>query len=223
MLVRNSSRKTRPSENSRSFDLTMYTNIMMPKLSQSTRGGIDMLAAIRFQGRRQTLRPSLSKSGTRFSSVTYGTMARSFRAADHSPSEGSSGPCGAGRISERDRSNIGTVASFALQSFLLFYTIMLTPMRFPRVKAEGQSFYHCVSRVVDRQFIFQTTGHGSRFVLSKTFMIQDPSLFVCYPHALACLQTQTSCILDPNSNLVFFHLPSYLTCPSLSPQASYPR
>ena len=46
---------------------------------------------------------------------------------------------------------------------------MLTPVRFPRVKAEGQSFYHCVSRVVDRQFIFQTTGHGSpeaeRFVL----------------------------------------------------------
>ena len=42
-------------------------------------------------------------------------------------------------------------------------------MRFPRVKAEGQSFYHCVSTVVDRQFIFQTTGHGSpeaeRFVL----------------------------------------------------------
>jgi putative transposase len=42
-------------------------------------------------------------------------------------------------------------------------------MRFPRVKAEGQSFYYCVSRVVDRRFIFQTTGHGSpeaeRFVL----------------------------------------------------------
>ena len=34
-------------------------------------------------------------------------------------------------------------------------------MRFPRVKAEGQSFYHCVSRVVDGLFIFQTTGHGS--------------------------------------------------------------
>jgi putative transposase len=33
-------------------------------------------------------------------------------------------------------------------------------MRFPRVKAEGQSFYHCVSRVVDGLFIFQTTGHG---------------------------------------------------------------
>ena len=42
-------------------------------------------------------------------------------------------------------------------------------MRFPRVKAEGQGFYHCVSRVVNRQFIFQTAGHGSpeaeRFVL----------------------------------------------------------
>jgi putative transposase len=42
-------------------------------------------------------------------------------------------------------------------------------MRFPRVKAEGQSFYHCVSRVVDGRFIFQTAGHGSpeaeRFVL----------------------------------------------------------
>ena len=34
-------------------------------------------------------------------------------------------------------------------------------MRFPRVKAEGQSFYHCVSRVVDRRFIFRTAGHGS--------------------------------------------------------------
>jgi hypothetical protein len=41
-------------------------------------------------------------------------------------------------------------------------------MRFPRVKAEGQSFYHCVSRVVDRQFICQTTGRfpeAERFVL----------------------------------------------------------
>jgi REP element-mobilizing transposase RayT len=34
-------------------------------------------------------------------------------------------------------------------------------MRFPRVKAEGQSFYHCVSRVVEGRFIFQTSGHGS--------------------------------------------------------------
>jgi putative transposase len=34
-------------------------------------------------------------------------------------------------------------------------------MRFPRVKADGQGFYHCVSRVVDRRFIFHTSGHGS--------------------------------------------------------------
>ena len=34
-------------------------------------------------------------------------------------------------------------------------------MRFPGVKAEGQGFYHCVSRVVEGRFIFQTTGHGS--------------------------------------------------------------
>jgi len=33
-------------------------------------------------------------------------------------------------------------------------------MRFPRVKAEGQSFYHCVSRVVDGRFIFQTSAGG---------------------------------------------------------------
>jgi putative transposase len=34
-------------------------------------------------------------------------------------------------------------------------------MRFPRVKADGQGFYHCVSRVVDRRFIFHTSDRGS--------------------------------------------------------------
>jgi putative transposase len=33
-------------------------------------------------------------------------------------------------------------------------------MRFPRVKAEGQSFYHCISRVVEGRFIFGTSGDG---------------------------------------------------------------
>jgi hypothetical protein len=42
-------------------------------------------------------------------------------------------------------------------------------MRFPRVKAEGQSFYHCVSRVVDRRFIFQTAGHGSGPIVLRAF------------------------------------------------------
>jgi len=54
-------------------------------------------------------------------------------------------------------------------------------MRFPRVKAEGRSFYHCVSRVVDRRFIFQTAGHGSveaeRFVL----LMRRPEAFSGVP------------------------------------------
>jgi putative transposase len=33
-------------------------------------------------------------------------------------------------------------------------------MRFPRVKAEGQGFYHCISRVVEGRFIFGTAGDG---------------------------------------------------------------
>jgi putative transposase len=31
---------------------------------------------------------------------------------------------------------------------------LILVMRFPRVKAEGQSFYHCISRVVEGRFIF---------------------------------------------------------------------
>src|SRR6202166_5175096 len=34
-------------------------------------------------------------------------------------------------------------------------------MRFPRVKVEGQSFYHCISRVVEGRFIFGISGGGS--------------------------------------------------------------
>jgi putative transposase len=34
-------------------------------------------------------------------------------------------------------------------------------MRLPRVKAEGAGFYHCISRVVEGRFIFQTTAQGS--------------------------------------------------------------
>ena len=41
-----------------------------------------------------------------------------------------------------------------------------------------------------------------------------PSLFVCYPNPSTCVRTKTSCARDPNSILVFFHFPSYLTCPS---------
>ena len=48
-----------------------------------------------------------------------------------------------------------------LHLLMLLYNLCLTPMRFSRVKAEGQSFYHCVSRVVDGRFIFQSSSHGS--------------------------------------------------------------
>jgi putative transposase len=54
---------------------------------------------------------------------------------------------------------------------LLYFVLCNLPHTYEisAVKAEGQSFYHCVSRVVDGGFIFQTTGHGSpeaeRFVL----------------------------------------------------------
>jgi REP element-mobilizing transposase RayT len=34
-------------------------------------------------------------------------------------------------------------------------------MRQARIKGQGQSFYHCVSRVVDGRFLFQTQGPGS--------------------------------------------------------------
>ena len=34
-------------------------------------------------------------------------------------------------------------------------------MRQPRIKGQGESFYHCLSRVVDGQFLFQTQSPGS--------------------------------------------------------------
>ena len=48
---------------------------------------------------------------------------------------------------------------------LIRYTFVLlcsrSPMRQPRIKGQGQSFYHCVSRVVDGRFLFQTQSPGS--------------------------------------------------------------
>jgi hypothetical protein len=54
-------------------------------------------------------------------------------------------------------------------------------MRQPRIKGQGESFYHCVSRVVDGRFLFQTQSPGSveaeHFVqlmrrLEKAFCVQ---------------------------------------------------
>ena len=58
-------------------------------------------------------------------------------------------------------------------------------------------------------------------LFAENFRDSGPSLFVCYP-LLARLRTQTSCTRDPNSNLVFFHLPFYLTCPSFPSSAGVP-
>src|ERR1700721_352712 len=48
---------------------------------------------------------------------------------------------------------------------LLRYIIVLLSsrpsMRQPRIKGQGQSFYHCVSRVVTGRFLFQTQSPGS--------------------------------------------------------------
>ena len=55
-------------------------------------------------------------------------------------------------------------------------------MRFLRVKADGQGFDHCVSRVVDRQFIFQTSGHGSlsQSRLVSLFLLSGLSLQILH-------------------------------------------
>ena len=47
-------------------------------------------------------------------------------------------------------------------------------------------------------------------------MTQAPPYLFATPTPSTCVRTKTSCARDPNSILVFFHSPSYLTCPSLS-------
>src|SRR5271165_4999632 len=46
------------------------------------------------------------------------------------------------RATSRDRSNIGGGRFILIHFYLLFCILCFTSMRFPRVKAEGQSFYH---------------------------------------------------------------------------------
>ena len=54
------------------------------------------------------------------------------------------------------------MAAYTIDTVLFFVMCIPETHAFPtKLKAEGQSFYHCVSRVVDGRFIFQTTGHGS--------------------------------------------------------------
>src|SRR5271163_4595473 len=58
------------------------------------------------------------------------------------------------------------VAHFIITVLLCVVYICPNPMRFPRVKAEGQSFYHCISRVVEGRFIFCSSA-GSCFEAEK--------------------------------------------------------
>jgi putative transposase len=63
---------------------------------------------------------------------------------------------------KRDRSiNSKSGALYCYTIAICCVIVLAKLMRFPRVKADGHGFYHCVSRVVEGRFIFQTAGHGS--------------------------------------------------------------
>jgi hypothetical protein len=42
--------------------------------------------------------------------------------------------------------------------FIICCVMLASVMRFPRVKAQGRSFYHCISRFVHGLYIFGTSG-----------------------------------------------------------------
>jgi hypothetical protein len=61
---------------------------------------------------------------------------------------------------------------------------LIKPLRnWACVKAVGQSFYHCVSRAVERRFILHTSGHGSaeaeRFVAEQNGELSLPERLRC--------------------------------------------
>ncbi|HYY26763.1 MAG TPA: transposase [Chthoniobacterales bacterium] len=52
-------------------------------------------------------------------------------------------------------------------------------MRLPRIKPEGLSFYHCISRAVDGLFIFRTDSHGSLEAEKFLLMMRRLAAFCC--------------------------------------------
>jgi hypothetical protein len=103
----------------------------------------------------------------------------------------------------------------SLFSYILIFCSVQSaphPRASRRSKIEGQSFYRCVS-----------AGHGSaeaeRFVLligrleAFSVVIQDPPYLFATPPPSPASELKPSCIRDHNPDLVFFHFPSYLTCP----------
>jgi hypothetical protein len=63
------------------------------------------------------------------------------------------------RKAGRDKLNIFDKIKF-LYTIIVCYVVWLIAMRFPRVKADGQGFYHCISRFVHGLFIFRTSAGG---------------------------------------------------------------
>jgi hypothetical protein len=71
-------------------------------------------------------------------------------------------------------------------------------MRFPRVKVNGQGFYHCVSRVVEGRFIFGTSGHSSAEAERFIKLMRCLEAF-CGIHVLTYVLTSTTDSILPLS------------------------
>jgi hypothetical protein len=66
-------------------------------------------------------------------------------------------------IGTGQKHSVGTGQNFGLKTFFDYVfinccVILAFVMRFPRVKAQGRSFYHCISRFVHGLYIFGTSG-----------------------------------------------------------------
>jgi hypothetical protein len=78
-------------------------------------------------------------------------------------------------------------------------------MRFQRVEDEGQSFYHCVSRVVDPQFIFQTPRESLKLyprretlVRARPRPLSDAKAEARYAHStVLCVPSSGSVVRTP--------------------------
>jgi hypothetical protein len=64
------------------------------------------------------------------------------------------------KISGPDKEHFKNFGRIRNLDTLFLYVFCIGFMRFPRIKVEGQSFYHCISRVVEGRFIFGTSGGG---------------------------------------------------------------
>jgi putative transposase len=63
---------------------------------------------------------------------------------------------------------IAEISDFITQVIYVVIILLLIFMRLARLKSQGRGFYHCISRVVDGQFIFGTTDE--RMIASEKFL-----------------------------------------------------